>query len=95
MSTVAALKEVARQYVLHALACLAVAKPDLDATLNWVALKMDRSVGGRAMLFEVLKSVKQRYLVPDIAHKALILDSTVLTALMKGRFLVKKPVGRK
>lgn len=78
------LDESERQAIILALAHVAVDRPGWDYMLNEIALKMDRDIEGRAMMFETLKAIKQRYLVPDLAHKAMILDSAPLTSLMKG-----------
>lgn len=75
-----------RQATLLALAALAVERPGWDYMLNLIALKMDRDVDGQAFMFTVLKDIRQRRLVPDMPHKAFILDSVPLTELMKGMY---------
>jgi len=77
--------ESERQAIILALAHLAVDRPGWDYMLNNIAVKIDRNIEGRGMMFETLKAIKQRHLVPDIAHKAMILDSAPLTSLMKGQ----------
>lgn len=84
--TTVTLDESDRQAIIMALANLAVSRPGWDYMLNNIALKMDRNLGGRAMMYEALKAIRQRYIVPDLAHKAMLLDSSVLTSLMKGEY---------
>jgi len=80
------LDEGQRQATIMALAHLAIARPGWDYMLNNIALLMDRDIEGRALMYEMLKSIKLRHIVPEIAHKAVLLDSTVLTSLMKGEY---------
>ena len=76
--------ESERQAMLLALAALAVERPGWDYMLNLIALKMDRNIGGQAYMYTVLKDIRLRRLVPDLPHKAFILNSVPLSDLMRG-----------